>query len=259
MAEDGRTRKFFSSFSGESAIKNIRGSAEGDPRLVQDGGPRKKKRPQIRIGAAMANTATVIDPGQSTDGAPAEPPHPADSRAASLRLEKALSTLTGLADKFAAITDEAVTFLGAEFARIWIVAPCDRCESGCLHARFQTPPHFCRSREFCLHLIASSGRYRHTDGAVHSRIPLGAYKVGRIAAGIEPGSVFNGLTADPHFHHLRWIKRLGLFSFAGFPILSPEGRPAGVLAAFSRQAISAREAGRVQELARIAARLLETG
>jgi hypothetical protein len=207
----------------------------------------------------MANTATAIDRGQGAGGAPAEPPHLADPRAAFLRLEKNLSALTGLTDKFARITDEAVALLGAEFARIWIVAPGDRCESGCLHARFRTPPHFCQSREFCLHLIASSGRYRHTNGAVHSRIPLGAYKVGRIAAGIEPGSAFNGLTADPHFHHLRWIKRLGLFSFAGFPILSPEGRPAGVLALFSRQAISAREGSRVQELASIAARILETG
>jgi enoyl-CoA hydratase/carnithine racemase len=126
----------------------------------------------------MANTTTAIDRGQGAGGAPAEPPHLADPRAAFLRLEKNLSALTGLTDKFARITDEAVALLGAEFARIWIVAPGDRCESGCLHARFRTPPHFCQSREFCLHLIASSGRYRHTNGAVHSRIPLGAYKVG---------------------------------------------------------------------------------
>lgn len=206
----------------------------------------------------MASTATAIPRTQDCVGPPAEPPHPADFRTDSLRLEEGLSALTGLTDKFTRITDEVVALLGAEFSRIWIVAPGDRCESGCLHARFRTPPHFCRSREFCLHLVASSGRYRHIDGTVHGRVPLGAYKVGRIAAGIEPGSAFNGLAADLHFHHLRWIKRLGLFSFAGFPILPPGGRPAGVLAAFSRQAISAREAGRVQELASIAARILET-
>ncbi len=207
----------------------------------------------------MANTATAIDPARDTAGVPKEPPRPAGPLTDPARLEEDLSALTGQAERLTRITDEAVAFLGAEFARIWIVAPGDRCESGCLHARFRTPPHFCQSRDFCLHLVASSGRYRHTDGAVHGRIPLGAYKVGRIAAGIEPGSAFNGLTADPHFHHVRWIKRLALFSFAGFPILSSEGRPCGVLAAFSRQAISAREAGRIQELAAIAARVLRTG
>lgn len=188
---------------------------------------------------ADANTATAVDPAA--------------------RLEEDLAALRSLPDRLVRITDEVVSFLGAELARIWIVAPGDQCKTGCLHARFRTPPHFCQSREFCLHLVASSGRYRHTDSAVHGRIPLGSYKVGRIAAGIEPGSAFNGLAADPHFHHVRWIKRLALFSFAGFPILSPEGRQAGVLAAFSRQPISAREAGRVRELAAIAARVLEAG
>lgn len=207
----------------------------------------------------MGNTATHLDPDPDPAGVPKEPPRPAGPLRVSARLEEDLSALTGLRERLVRITDEAVAFLGAEFARIWVVAPGDRCELGCLHARFRTPPHFCRSREFCLHLVASSGRYRHTDGAVHGRIPTGAYKVGRIAAGIEPGSAFNGLTADPHFHHLRWIKRLGLFSFAGFPILSSESRPSGVLAAFSRQAISAREAGRIEELAAIAARVLEAG
>lgn len=207
----------------------------------------------------MADTATAFETTQAADGLPKDPLRAADRRAASAQLEQELSTLASPTDRLVRITDEVVSFLGAELARIWIVAPGDRCEAGCLHARFRTPPHFCQSREFCLHLVASSGRYRHTDGAVHSRVPLGAYKVGRIAAGIEPGSAFNGLAADPHFHHVRWIKRLALFSFAGFPILSPEGRPAGVLAAFSRQPISAREAGRVQELAAIAARVLEAG
>lgn len=207
----------------------------------------------------MGNTATHLDPARDTAGVPKQPPRPAGPSTVSARLDEDLSVLAGLRERLVRITDEVVSLLGAEFARIWVVASGDRCEAGCLHARFRTPPHFCRSREFCLHLVASSGRYRHTDGAVHGRIPLGAYKVGRIAAGIEPGSAFNGLTADPHFHHVRWIKRLGLFSFAGFPILSSEGRQAGVLAAFSRQAISAREAGRVQELAAIAARVLEAG
>ena len=39
----------------------------------------------------------------------------------------------------------------------------------------------CRNRDKCLHLMASSGRYPLINGD-HRRVPIGCYKIGRIAS-----------------------------------------------------------------------------
>ncbi len=136
------------------------------------------------------------------------------------------------------ITDGVVEVFHADFARIWITQPGDRCDIGCRHASVTEEPHVCRYKDRCLHLMASSGRYSHIDGEVHRRVPFGCYKIGRVAAGGEPKFITNDVTHDPGVHDHRWAKQLGLVSFAGYRLQSPSGEPIGVLALFSRQVIS---------------------
>ena len=140
--------------------------------------------------------------------------------------------------KFKLVTDAVVRVFGADFARIWIIKPGDRCQTGCPHAQVAEGPHMCRFRDKCLHLLASSGRYTHTDGGVHARVPFGCYKIGKIATGEEFGFLTNEATTDPRVHDHAWAKELGLTSFAGYCLIDASSNPVGVLALFSKQAIS---------------------
>jgi PAS domain S-box-containing protein len=140
--------------------------------------------------------------------------------------------------KFKLITDTVVRVVGADFVRIWGIEPGDRCNTGCVHAQVAEGPHVCRVRDKCLHLLASSGRYTHTDGGNHARVPFGCYKIGKIAAGEEFGFLTNDASTDPRVHNHAWAQELGLVSFAGYRLTGDDGNPVGVLALFSRQAIS---------------------
>ncbi|TSA33963.1 MAG: PAS domain S-box protein [Verrucomicrobiaceae bacterium] len=140
--------------------------------------------------------------------------------------------------KFKLITDTVVRVFGADFARIWIIKPGDRCNSGCVHAQAAEGPHVCRFRDKCLHLLASSGRYTHTDGGAHARVPFGCYKIGKIATGEESGFLTNEVTTDPRVHDHAWAKELSLKAFAGYCLTDAANTPAGVMALFSKQAIS---------------------
>ncbi len=82
-----------------------------------------------------------------------------------------------------------------------------------------------------LELQVSEGLYTHLDGA-HARIPLGAFKIGKIAEERE-AHLTNDLTNDPRVSNQEWVKREGLVSFAGFPLLVDD-KLAGVLGLFSR-------------------------
>ncbi len=82
-----------------------------------------------------------------------------------------------------------------------------------------------------LELQVSEGLYTHLDGA-HARIPLGAFKIGKIAEEREP-HLTNNLSNDPRVSNQEWVKREGLVSFAGFPLLVDD-KLAGVLGLFSR-------------------------
>ncbi len=143
--------------------------------------------------------------------------------------------------KLKLVTEAVVRMVGADFARIWMIKPGDRCEAGCIHAQVAEGPHTCRFRDRCLHLMASSGRYTHTDGRDHSRVPFGCYKIGKVAAGEEPKFLTNDVTADPRVHNHAWAKELGLVSFAGYRLVDADNIPLGVLALFSQRAISAEE------------------
>ena len=83
-----------------------------------------------------------------------------------------------------------------------------------------------------LELQASAGMYTHLDGA-HGRVPVGQYKIGRIAAGGTP-HLHNKLTEDSQVSDPAWVRREGLVSFAGYPLIVDK-RVLGVMAAFGRE------------------------
>ena len=173
-------------------------------------------------------------------------------------LKQDLLRTAPLEEKLKRIADGIVDIFGADFARIWITMPGDLCDNGCIHAAVTKGAHACRSRASCLHLIVSSGRYTHTDGG-HRRVPLGAYKIGRIATGDETMFITNDVTHDPRVHDHAWAKTLGLVSFPGFRIVSPEGKPTGVLAFFSRQAILPEVMDDLDDLATTTSQVIQTG
>ena len=152
-------------------------------------------------------------------------------------LKQQLLGTGGIKEKFKLITDGVVEIFGADFARIWLTRRADLCKEGCYHAAATEGPNVCRDRTRCLHLVASSGRYTQIDGS-HRRVPLGCYKIGRVADGGDVGFVTNDVTNDSRVHDHEWAKSLGLVSFAGYRLVSRDGKPIGVLALFSKQKIS---------------------
>ncbi len=175
------------------------------------------------------------------------------------RLNNLKESLLGsepLEEKLKWIADGVVDILGADFARIWITGKGDICDSGCMHANPVEGPHVCRDRNRCLHLAASSGRYTHLDGA-HGRVPFGGYKIGRIAAAEEIGFLTNDVTRDPRVHNHPWARELGLVSFAGCRLLARDGTSIGVLALFSKRALSSEEAALLQTIAGTASSVIQ--
>ncbi len=83
-----------------------------------------------------------------------------------------------------------------------------------------------------LELQASAGLYTHIDGS-HRQVPVGQYKIGRIAAEKQP-LLTNNVIGDPSVHNQDWAKEQALVAFAGYPLLV-EDRLLGVIGMFSRQ------------------------
>lgn len=110
-------------------------------------------------------------------------------------------------------TQAFVTHLDAAFARIWLYDADDE----------------------VLVLRSSSGLYTHLDGG-HSRVPLGAYKIGRIAASRQP-HLTNDVVHDPNVSDREWAAREGMVAFAGYPLVIGD-RLVGVLAMFARHPLS---------------------
>ena len=172
------------------------------------------------------------------------------------KIKESLLRPGSLEQKLKRITDEVVATFDADFARIWITKPGDRCDAGCAHASITEGAHVCRFRERCLHLMVSSGHYTHTDGEVHRRVPFGCYKIGRVASGAEPGFLTNNVTEDRRVHDREWAKRLGLVAFAGYQLTSAAREPLGVLALFSKREISPEEDVHLAGLADAAAQVI---
>lgn len=86
--------------------------------------------------------------------------------------------------------------------------------------------------EGVLDLQASAGQYSHRDGR-HAHIPLGEFKIGRIALRRTP-HLTNDVPLDPEISDPEWAAREGMVAFAGYPLLV-EDRVVGVMATFARR------------------------
>jgi signal transduction histidine kinase/CheY-like chemotaxis protein len=162
-----------------------------------------------------------------------------------------------LEQKLKKITDGVVDIFGADFCRIWVTGSGDLCEMGCAHAKPTEGPHVCRRRDMCLRLIASSGRYTHTDGEVHRRVPFGCYKIGRVASGQEHKFLTNDVQNDPRVHNREWAKETGLVSFAGYQLRPPGGDTLGVLALFSKEPITSEDDAQLDNLSNMTTQVIQ--
>lgn len=86
-----------------------------------------------------------------------------------------------------------------------------------------------------LELQASAGLYTHLDGA-HARVPVGQFKIGRIAQERQP-HLTNDVLTDPRVSDPAWARREGMVAFAGYPLVVDE-RLVGVMGVFSRRPLT---------------------
>lgn len=106
------------------------------------------------------------------------------------------------------VTEALVSQFGCAFARIWLVEP----------------------DQTTLRLVSSSGLYTHVDGSF-ARVPVGAYKVGKIAQNRVP-FLSNQLPEESWVKDRQWALDNRIQGFAGYPLVANE-RILGVIAAFS--------------------------
>ena len=106
-----------------------------------------------------------------------------------------------------------------------------------------------------LRLVASSGLYTRTDGSF-ARVPMGAYKVGKIA---QNRVVFlsNNLSGETWVKDREWAIANQIRGFAGFPLIVGD-RVIGVLATFSQTALAPEFLEVLQVLCTTVAVALET-
>jgi PAS domain S-box-containing protein len=124
-----------------------------------------------------------------------------------------LTESDSLAQALQQCAEALVTHLGAAFGRIWTL----------------------NEGEGVLELQVSAGLYTHVNGP-HGRVPLGQFKIGRIAADRTP-HLTNSVIDDPEVHDQDWARREGMVAFAGHPLIV-DGRVVGVMALFAQHALS---------------------
>ncbi len=111
------------------------------------------------------------------------------------------------------ITDGLVETFDSAFARIWLIEPDGQ----------------------ALRLVASSGMYTRLDGSF-ARVPMGAFKVGKIAHNQVP-FLSNNLAEETWVKDRNWAIANNIRGFAGYPLLVGD-RVVGVLAMFSHHALA---------------------
>lgn len=107
------------------------------------------------------------------------------------------------------VTDALVQKFHCSLARIWLLEP----------------------DQTFLRLVASSGLYTHLDGSF-AQVPMGAYKVGKIAQNRIP-FLSNRLPEEPWVKDRQWALENRIQGFAGYPLMT-DSRVLGVLATFSQ-------------------------
>ena len=131
------------------------------------------------------------------------------------------------------VTDGLVETFGGAFARVWLLEP----------------------DQATLKLVASSGMYTHVDGSF-ARVPIGAYKVGKIAQN-RVSFLSNHLADEPWVGNREWAIANQIQGFAGYP-LAIKGRVIGVLATFSHHAMEPEFLEVLQTLCTIVSIALDT-
>ncbi len=130
-------------------------------------------------------------------------------------------------------TEGLVARFNCAFARIWLVEA-DRTS---------------------LRLVASSGLYTRLDGAF-ARVPMGAYKVGKIAQN-RVSFLSNNLAEETWVKDREWAIANRIRGFAGFPLVVRD-RVIGVLASFSHHPLTPEFLEVLQILCTLVAITLET-
>jgi PAS domain S-box-containing protein len=142
-----------------------------------------------------------------------------------------------LEGKLKKLTDGIVRLFDADFCRVWLIRPGDLCQRGCIHAETPDESQSCRCRDYCLHMLAGSGRQTHFDGQPHNRVPYGCYKIGAIASGEYKKFLTNDAQNDPGVHDRHWARELGIVSLAGYQLRDPQGDTLGVMVLFAKHPI----------------------
>jgi transcriptional regulator with GAF, ATPase, and Fis domain len=122
-------------------------------------------------------------------------------------------------------------------ARLWLLEPGDQCTSGCPNLAV------CTDRTRCLHLVASASRPLDGESVTPDRlngdfrrIPIGAFKVGAVAAAGAP-VVVTDPARDPKIRRPEWVRGERIAGFAGLP-LDCRGERLGVLGVFVRAPVT---------------------
>ena len=127
------------------------------------------------------------------------------------RINRLAQAISGCLDPQAiakGVTDALISQFNCAFARMWLMEP----------------------TQDSLRLVSSSGLYTHTNG-FFARVPLGAYKVGKIAQNRVP-FLSNCLADETWVKDRQWAIDNNILGFAGYPLLAND-RVLGVLATFS--------------------------
>ncbi len=131
------------------------------------------------------------------------------------------------------VTDGLVEKFDCAFARLWLLEP----------------------DQTALKLVASSGMYTNTNG-FFGRVPMGAYKVGKIAQN-RISFLSNNLAAESWVGNREWAIANNIRGFAGYPLVIQD-RTLGVLATFSHHPLEAEFLEVLQTLCTMAAIALDT-
>jgi transcriptional regulator with GAF, ATPase, and Fis domain len=144
------------------------------------------------------------------------------------------------------VADVLLSAIDGAIARVWVPGPGDSCATCTMRPE-------CPDQTTCLHLVASAGLSTKLDGPFR-RFPIGAREVGRVPLTLEPFTANEALgalgLAEP-----AWVMAHDVRAFVAAPI-TRDGRCLGVMAAFSRAPIEARELGAIDSIAALAARAL---
>jgi PAS domain S-box-containing protein len=140
----------------------------------------------------------------------------------------ALAANRAVREMLDACCKQLVAQLGVSFARIWTTDEAGQ----------------------SLLLQASAGKYTHIDGA-HAVVPVGKFKIGRIAAEREP-HLTNDVQSDPLVGNQEWARAENMVSFAGYPLLVDD-RVVGVMAMFGESRLSGDTLNALAEIADVVA------